>query len=78
MIFWNDGRRGFEEVKGELAQWQSMSGALVLWTLAGKLLIKMLSFGFLPDLRKKRVRELFLGTICALRPSLIPAIRTGN
>lgn len=55
-----------------------MSGAFVPWTLAGKLLIKMLSFGFLPDLRKKKVRKLFLGTIGALRPSLIPAIRTGN
>lgn len=55
-----------------------MSGAFVPWTLAGKLLIKMLSFGFLPDLREKKVRKLFLGTIGALRPSLIPAIRTGN
>lgn len=61
-----------------------MSGVFVLWTLAGKLLIKTLSFGFLPDLKeKKRVGKLFLGTICALRPSLIPAplrvaIKTDN
>lgn len=63
-----------------------MSGVFVLWTLTGKLLIKTLSFGFLPDFnnkKKKRVGKLFLGTICVLRPSLIPAslrvaIKTAN
>lgn len=47
--------------------------AFVLYTLAGKLLIKTLPFWFFPDFRETSTRRLFLGTICELRLSLILA-----